>query len=402
MPLGVQLVQIRAEVEEWRGRGLTEQDTKNALIEPLMASLGWPKTDLRRVRAEYRLTPRDNPVDYALFDEGRPVAFVEAKALDRGVDDRQSIIQVLNYANAASLEWAILTNGEVWDLYEVFDRSDVADRRVFRVRVGDADAERWLSWMTPSAFREGRLRRLRRFLTGEQKVHDALVRLVRERDHRLVALLAGQTALEPGRVATALGTLQPQFVRPGFDQLVALIDHAEPDAPASPAEPPPASVAVASPGAEAAPPPAPPPSPPPQPTAPAPAPVTEAPPIVPASVAAPVSGEVSRLATPTPGESPRALWVGEVCTPVAAWRTLLERATQQLALRHPEAFATLFDDPDFMGRTRRSITRSLEGLRLAIPVPGGFVEGNLSATSVVALVNRIADKVAPRLPLRWE
>ena len=89
-------------------------------------------------------------------------------------------------------------------------------------------------------------------------------------------------------------------------------------------------------------------------------------------------------------------------TPVNTWRALLERALHQIALHNPEAFANTFDDVDFMGRTRRSIARVADGLRLPIAVPGGFAEGNLSAASIVSLVNRVADKVDPRLSLRWE
>lgn len=37
--------QIAGLCSKYRGQGLTEQDTKNALIEPVLAELGWPKSN---------------------------------------------------------------------------------------------------------------------------------------------------------------------------------------------------------------------------------------------------------------------------------------------------------------------------------------------------------------------
>ena len=51
--LSTTLTMVAALAAEYEGKGITEQDTKNALIEPVLAALGWPKTDLALVRAEY-------------------------------------------------------------------------------------------------------------------------------------------------------------------------------------------------------------------------------------------------------------------------------------------------------------------------------------------------------------
>jgi hypothetical protein len=84
-----QIARVAALVEKYAGQGLTEQDTKNALIEPLLKVIGWPKDDLERVRAEYRHMAQSNPVDYALMSRGRPVLLVEAKALDAHIDEHK-------------------------------------------------------------------------------------------------------------------------------------------------------------------------------------------------------------------------------------------------------------------------------------------------------------------------
>jgi hypothetical protein len=50
-----------------RNENIGEQNTKAALIDPLLAALGWDVEDIDEVSREYRRKSQDNPVDYALF-----------------------------------------------------------------------------------------------------------------------------------------------------------------------------------------------------------------------------------------------------------------------------------------------------------------------------------------------
>jgi hypothetical protein len=58
---------------------LGEENTKAALIEPVLNSLGWNIFDPDEVHREYRRLSNDNPVDYALLLQRTPRLFVEAK-----------------------------------------------------------------------------------------------------------------------------------------------------------------------------------------------------------------------------------------------------------------------------------------------------------------------------------
>lgn len=86
---------------------LTESDTIRVLILPVLEALGWDLQDVEEVRSEYRHASADNPVDYALFLQATPTLFVEAKALGVSLDDRKPLLQTLNYANTAGVEWRI-------------------------------------------------------------------------------------------------------------------------------------------------------------------------------------------------------------------------------------------------------------------------------------------------------
>src|SRR5687768_3194135 len=114
-----------------RPEGLNEADTKAAFIDPILSALGWELRDPFSVSQQYRHKPQDNPVDYALFILRAPAMFVEAKALNRDLSDYKWISQTLAYANAAGVEWCVLTNG---------DAKAEAEKKVFRrVRLSDRD-----------------------------------------------------------------------------------------------------------------------------------------------------------------------------------------------------------------------------------------------------------------------
>ena len=83
------LTRIRERIGRLRSSGLDEQNTKAALIEPVLRALGWDIEDVDEVRREYRRKGADNPVDYALLILRAPRLFIEAKAVGQNLDDRR-------------------------------------------------------------------------------------------------------------------------------------------------------------------------------------------------------------------------------------------------------------------------------------------------------------------------
>ncbi len=75
------LPRLRKRIQKIKNRkeSIGEQNTKAALIDPLLSALGWDVEDIDEVSREYRRKSQDNPVDYALFMLRSPRLFVEAK-----------------------------------------------------------------------------------------------------------------------------------------------------------------------------------------------------------------------------------------------------------------------------------------------------------------------------------
>lgn len=131
-PMTVALRLVADRIPRLRAQGgrISEQDTKRILITPAVEALGWDILDIDEVRNEYRHNPADNPVDYALFLNRSPVLFVEAKPLGHSLDDRKWLVQTINYANSAGVDWCALTNGAEWRIYKVHAQVE-ADRKLF-------------------------------------------------------------------------------------------------------------------------------------------------------------------------------------------------------------------------------------------------------------------------------
>src|SRR5215212_8498909 len=139
------LPRLRKRIQKIRNRkeNIGEQNTKAALIDPLLSALGWDIEDIDEVSREYRRKPQDNPVDYALFMLRSPRLFVEAKGLEKDLSDRKWISQILGYATVVGVEWCILTNGDEYRLYNAHAPVDV-EQKLFRVvRISESDQEEY-------------------------------------------------------------------------------------------------------------------------------------------------------------------------------------------------------------------------------------------------------------------
>ena len=135
----VRCIELLKERIRLHGTSLRENETRTrmALIDPLLHALGWDVSDPGVVTPEYKVA--GGLADYALLrPDGRPVATVEAKKLGERMASHS--MQMLNYANAAGIPYAGLTDGNHWELYDVFRRAPLEERRILEVSIADAPA----------------------------------------------------------------------------------------------------------------------------------------------------------------------------------------------------------------------------------------------------------------------
>ena len=113
-----------------------ETRTRMALIDPLLTALGWDTSDPALVTPEYNVSGQW--ADYALLGpDGKPVATVEAKKLGEPLSGHR--MQMLNYSNAAGIQYAGLTDGNLWELYKVFEVGTLDERRILELGIADSN-----------------------------------------------------------------------------------------------------------------------------------------------------------------------------------------------------------------------------------------------------------------------
>ena len=122
------------------GASLRENETRTRLqlVDPLLLSLGWDVSDPKLVIPEYAISGKW--ADYALLQpDGKVAAVLEAKKLGESLDSHR--MQMLNYANVAGIEYTGLTDGNCWELYSVFQKGTLEERRILDISVNAAPVQ---------------------------------------------------------------------------------------------------------------------------------------------------------------------------------------------------------------------------------------------------------------------
>lgn len=112
----------------------TEEATKTAFIIPFISQvLGYDVTDPREVIPEYTAdvgTKKGEKVDFAI-KQGDDFRFlIECKKVGAPLDLNHAS-QLVRYFNVTDAEFAILTNGEVYEFYTQLDRANRMDEKPF-------------------------------------------------------------------------------------------------------------------------------------------------------------------------------------------------------------------------------------------------------------------------------
>ena len=92
--------------------------TRIVLIDPLLKALGWDVADSEMVTVEFETG--NGRADYALLTDGAasPRMVIEAKKLNEPLAPHR--MQLVNYANVEGIAYGCLTDGNFWEVYDIF------------------------------------------------------------------------------------------------------------------------------------------------------------------------------------------------------------------------------------------------------------------------------------------
>lgn len=95
-------------------RQCNEADTSNIINDMLGDLFGYDK--FFDVTSEYRI--RGQFADYGVKQDGKVIFFIEVKSVSINLNENH-LFQVTSYAVNEGVEWVVLTNGRVWQLYHI-------------------------------------------------------------------------------------------------------------------------------------------------------------------------------------------------------------------------------------------------------------------------------------------
>ena len=116
--------ELKARVDAVRTQ--SESSAKYHLIDPVLRHLGW--TDPAHIKLEE--TQKDGRPDYTLYHGGKRHIVIEAKGIGKVEDEAAS--QALNYCTREGIPYFVTTDGDVWNVYDVYKRVPLKDKIIIQ------------------------------------------------------------------------------------------------------------------------------------------------------------------------------------------------------------------------------------------------------------------------------
>lgn len=180
----------------------TEETTKQALILPLLDILGFSAFDPNKVRAEYQAdfkgVKAGERVDYALFCDGTPVMFIEAKPFSEQPSNHCP--QLSRYFNATpEVSICAITNGQEWRFFTDLTNKNIMDAEPFLTidvtNINDSDIAQ-LYQFRHDQFQPEALRTLAEESIYLMAFTDAITESLKEVDIDFVRYVAGRANIQ--------------------------------------------------------------------------------------------------------------------------------------------------------------------------------------------------------------
>lgn len=133
MPFSDKLKSLAQRLPQTIGHLETEEATKNALVMPFLAALGYDVFDPTEVVPEYTAdvgTKKGEKVDYAIKRNGEIMILVEAKKAGVDLSSAHSN-QLFRYFTVTSARIGLLTNGIVYRFFSDLEQPNVMDEKPF-------------------------------------------------------------------------------------------------------------------------------------------------------------------------------------------------------------------------------------------------------------------------------
>lgn len=193
----------------------TEETTKQALILPLLNILDFNPFDPTKVKAEYGSDfpgiKNGERVDYALFSNGQPVMFIEAKPFTTKLTNHTG--QLARYFNATpGVAITAITNGREWRFFTDLKNTNIMDDAPFLIvdfgNLSDSDADQ-LSRFSYDSFQPEKLKSFAEERVYLNTFQGIIENCLREPDADFVRFVATRANLIPKLTSKFIDAITP-------------------------------------------------------------------------------------------------------------------------------------------------------------------------------------------------
>ena len=208
------------------GHCTTEETTKQALILPLLDILGFSPYDPTKVHAEFAAdfpgVKSTERVDYALYCNGQPVMFIEAKPYVANLTNHAP--QLSRYFNSSlGVTISAITNGKEWRFFTDLINPNVMDDKPFLTVDFTKNKAEDLTQLAEFKHDNFHVEKLRFFAEENQYIQQfktVIKRSINEVDIDFVRYVAQQASIPRQLNTKFLESIQP-FVKQAVEQSIS-------------------------------------------------------------------------------------------------------------------------------------------------------------------------------------
>lgn len=210
---------------EQKSKKLSEQDTRQGLINALFRALGWDFADFDSVKSELRHKSYNEPVDYAFFhhvDKNKPLLLVEAKSFGTNLNNGKTVKQLCTYLGEMGVQWGVLTDGNKYVMYNSKSGSSFEEQKFLTLQIKTADtedgislddlADKFLALLSRNCLESDRIQRAYKDLVIDRNIKEALDSLLTSPFKTLALAIKREFKEERVKVDPNLKISQKQIV----------------------------------------------------------------------------------------------------------------------------------------------------------------------------------------------
>ena len=168
---------------------------RSQLVAPILGALGWSIEDTGEVRTEFQLNGAASRSGTALFLSGMPCTWIESRGLRQEINRKRLMGQVLPGASDAGFEWVLVTDGDIYDVFNAQAGLPFENRSFDAIRISDdsmADAVEFFDLFSMKRMEENRLESVWNRRVVDRQVQRSFEELIVS-DEALIQLLLSKT-----------------------------------------------------------------------------------------------------------------------------------------------------------------------------------------------------------------